>query len=136
MSHILISYFNLSLFFSLEALLRIAPVVIWMKNIPCLAGNNVIILSPCVFLLLLFLLLLFFSYQRFMSQEIKDFALYTTVDTDPIVFLVDYQFTVVFSVFRLVGGLETLSALERVETDEKDRPKVLVEKRKKRINKV
>ena len=73
MSHILISYFNLSLFFSLEALLRIAPVVIWMKNIPCLAGNNVIILSPCVFLLLLFLLLLFFSYQRFMSQEIKDF---------------------------------------------------------------
>ena len=64
-------------------------------------------------------------------------TLYTTVDTDPIVFLVDYQFTVVFSVFRLVGGLETLSALERVETDEKDRPKVLVEKKKKkRINKV
>ena len=64
-------------------------------------------------------------------------TLYTTVDTDPIVFLVNYQFTVVFSVFRLVGGLETLSAWERVETDEKDRPKVLVEKKKKkRINKV
>ena len=46
-------------------------------------------------------------------------------------FLVDYQFTVVFSVFRLVGGLETLSALERVETDEKDRPKVPVKKKKK-----
>ena len=69
-----------------------------------------------------------------MSQEIKDFdVIYHgrqwSNPIDPIVFLVDYQFTVVFSVFRLVGGLETLSALERVETDEKDRPKVSVKKR-------
>ena len=90
-----------------------------------------LILCPCVFLLLLFLLLLFFSYQRFSQvNKLRILTLYTTVDTDPIVFLVNYQFTGVFSVFRLVGGLETLSALERVETDEKDRPKVFVKKRK------
>ena len=85
-----------------------------------------LILSPCVFLLLLLLLLFFFHIRGLCLKK------YTTVDTDPIVFLVNYQFTGVFSVFRLVGGLETLSALERVETDEKDRPKVLVEKKKKK----
>ena len=79
----------------------------------------------------------FFHIRGLCLKKLRTLTLYTTVDTDPIVFLVDYQFTVVFSVFRLVGGLETLSALERVETDEKDRPKVLVEKKKKkRINKV
>ena len=78
----------------------------------------------------------FFHIRGLCLNKLRILTLYTTVDTDPIVFLVNYQFTCVFSVFRLVGGLETLSALERVETDEKDRPKVLVEKRKKRINKV
>ena len=61
MSHILISYFNLSLFFSLEALLRIAPVVIWMKNIPCLAGNNVTNLIPCVFVVVVVVVIFFIS---------------------------------------------------------------------------
>ena len=72
MSHILISYFDLSLFFSLEALLRIAPVVIWMKNIPCLAGNNVTNFIPLCFFVVVVLVVVFFSYQRFVSQEIKD----------------------------------------------------------------
>ena len=72
MSHILISYSNLSLFFSLEALLRIAPVVIWMKNIPCLAGNNVTNFIPLCFFVVVVLVVVFFSYQRFVSQEIKD----------------------------------------------------------------
>ena len=128
MSHILISYFNLSLFFSLEALLRIAPVVIWMKNIPCLAGNNVINFIPLCFFVVL-VVVIFFHIRGLCLKKLKILTLYTTVDTDPIVFLVNYQFTGVFSVFRLVGGLETLSALERVETDEKDRPKVSVKKR-------
>lgn len=130
MSHILISYFNLSLFFSLEALLRIAPVVIWMKNIPCLAGNNVTNFIPLCFFFVV--VVIFFHIRGLCLNKLRILTLYTTVDTDPIVFLVNYQFTVVFSVFRLVGGLETLSALERVETDEKDRPKVLVEKKKKK----
>ena len=130
MSHILISYFNLSLFFSLEALLRIAPVVIWMKNIPCLAGNNVINFIPlCFFVVVVLAVVIFFHIRGLCLKKLKILTLYTTVDTDPIVFLVNYQFTGVFSVFRLVGGLETLSALERVETDEKDRPKVSVKKR-------
>ena len=136
MSHILISYSNLSLFFSLEALLRIAPVVIWMKNIPCLAGNNVTNFIPLCFCCCCCCCCYFFHIRGLCLKKLRILTLYTTVDTDPIVFLVNYQFTCVFSVFRLVGGLETLSALERVETDEKDRPKVLVEKRKKRINKV
>ena len=72
MSHILISYFDLSLFFSLEALLHIAPVVIWMKNIPCLAGNNVTNFIPLCFFVVVVLVVVFFSYQRFVSQEIKD----------------------------------------------------------------
>ena len=33
-----------------------------------------------------------------------------------------------FFIGRLVGGLETLNAMERVETDEKDRPKVFCNK--------
>ena len=33
-----------------------------------------------------------------------------------------------FFIGRLVGGLETLNAMERVETDEKDRPKVFLNK--------
>ena len=128
MSHILISYFNLSLFFSLEALLRIAPVVIWMKNIPCLAGNSVTNFIPLCFCCCC-CCCYFFHIRGLCLKKLRTLTLYTTVDTDPIVFLVNYQFTVVFSVFRLVGGLETLSALERVETDEKDRPKVSVKKR-------
>ena len=104
-----------------------------MKNIPCLAGNNVTNFIPlCFFVVVVVVVVVIFFHIRGLCLK-----KYTTVDTDPIVFLVNYQFTVVFSVFRLVGGLETLSALERVETDEKDRPKVLEEKRKKkRINKV
>lgn len=126
-SHILISYFNLSLFFSLEALLRIAPVVIWMKNIPCLAGNNVTNFIPFCFCCCC--CCYFFHIRGLCLKKLRILTLYTTVDTDTIVFLVNYQFTGVFSVFRLVGGLETLSALERVETDEKDRPKVSGKKR-------
>ena len=107
-----------------------------MKNIPCLAGNNVINFIPlCFFVVVVLVVVIFFHIRGLCLKKLRTLTLYTTVDTDPIVFLVDYQFTVVFSVFRLVGGLETLSALERVETDEKDRPKVLVEKRIKRINK-
>ena len=94
-----------------------------------------LILCPCVFVVLVLVVVIFFHIRGLCLNKLRILTLYTTVDTDPIVFLVNYQFTVVFSVFRLVGGLETLSALERVETDEKDRPKVLVEK-KKRINKV
>ena len=102
-----------------------------MKNIPCLAGNNVTNFIPLCFFVVVVVVVIFFHIRGLCLKK------YTTVDTDPIVFLVNYQFTGVFSVFRLVGGLETLSALERVETDEKDRPKVLVEKKKKkRINKV
>ena len=68
MSHILISYFNLSLFFSLEALLRIAPVVIWMKNIPCLAGNNVINLMPlCFFVVVVLVVIIFFISEVYVS---------------------------------------------------------------------
>ena len=33
---------------------------------------------------------------------------------------------VVVCFVRLVGGLETLSVMERIEVDEKDRPKVLL----------
>ena len=128
-SHILISYSNLSLFFSLEALLRIAPVVIWMKNIPCLAGNSVTNFIPLCFCCCCCCCCYFFHIRGLCLKKLRILTLYTTVDADPIVFLVNYQFTGVFSVFRLVGGLETLSALERVETDEKDRPKVSVKKR-------
>ena len=107
-----------------------------MKNIPCLAGNNVTNLIPLCFCCCC-CCCYFFHIRGLCLKKLRILTLYTTVDTDTIVFLVNYQFTGVFSVFRLVGGLETLSSLERVETDEKDRPKVLVEKRKKkRINKV
>ena len=96
MSHILISYSNLSLFFSLEALLRIAPVVIWMKNIPCLAGNNVINFIPLCFCCCCCCCCYFFHIRGLCLKKLRTLTLYTTVDTDPIVFLVDYQFTVVF----------------------------------------
>ena len=70
MSHILISYFNLSLFFSLEALLRIAPVVIWMKNIPCLAGNNVINFIPlCFFVVVVLVVVIFFISEVYVSRN-------------------------------------------------------------------